>query len=483
MKITRKQVAEEMEKVLDEGFFSKLFGKKKKEDPAADEAEDEVEEDLTPAWEQAIEDAAWALAQRDVWKSRELHDNLKGSWFLREIGENAAAGAWNQGHFEDALRKTFHPNTQHQPMKTMIEYLKELQKAALDARDKISGKRPTKPQRDEDEWEWRGGDLRRKKVHTYESKDNSMGKLLENWRSYKKKVFLTEKADPDKVDPKRFPTKLSDVHPKNSKFVTRSGTKDGTEDDDTVGVTPGKTFPVNKLNPSQSSMNIGKALAQALAMIQGDMNLGGDLGAFISNDGHIMDGHHRWIATTMVDPTKEVGGFLVDFPSDQLIAALNAITKGRLGIQKGKPATGGFKQFEEAPIRQQLQTYLAKGIPGKFPKTPEYVQQALEKFTGQDGEGALNAAVAAFVKNLQTVKPFKLPSSAPTRPNMPVIDPDMVPGALKTAINALTKGELDLNPPYGGAKTRKSEKDKQQESMSKASIKKLVLEVINKRDK
>ena len=196
-------------------------------------------------------------------------------------------------------------------------------------------------------------------------------------------------------------------------------------------------------------MNIGKALAQALAMIQGDMDTGGDLGAFISNDNHIMDGHHRWVATTMVDPSKEVGGFLVNFPSTQLIAALNAVTKGRLGVNQGKKATGGFNQFEEGPIEQQLKAYLKNGIPGKFPKKPEYVLQAIEKFTGQKGNAAISAAVDKFVANLENVKPFTLPPGAPTRPDMPVIDPDLVPGALSTAVKALQDGELDLNEPYG----------------------------------
>ena len=60
-------------------------------------------------------------------------------------------------------------------------------------------------------------------------------------------------------------------------------------------------------------MNIEKALSMALGMIRDDQ-AGGDLGAFISSDNHIMDGHHRWVATAMVDPSAQIGGYGVDFP-------------------------------------------------------------------------------------------------------------------------------------------------------------------------
>ena len=61
----------------------------------------------------------------------------------------------------------------------------------------LERRRPSPPR--EDEYEWRAGDLRRKKTHRgygstqYESKANdSMASLMENWRSYEKKTLLTE---------------------------------------------------------------------------------------------------------------------------------------------------------------------------------------------------------------------------------------------------------------------------------------------------
>ena len=264
-----------------------------------------------------------------------------------------------------------------------------------------------------------------------------------------------------------MPLPLSQVakNPKAAKARVTMGLKDGDPGDDKIQVKSGATFPVSKLKPSQTSMNIGKALAQALAMISGDMETGGDLGAFISSDNHIMDGHHRWVATAMVDPSKEVGGFQVAMPGIPLIKILNAITVGALGQQEGKKGTGGFEQFQEGPIRKQLEDYLKNGIGGKFPKTPEYVQAAIEKFSNQKGDAAKEAAIALFVKNLSGLK-FVTPSGAPERPDMPVIDPDIVKNALAIAVKKLADGEVDWNDPAAGG-----QKDKPQDAPPAANRK------------
>jgi len=260
------------------------------------------------------------------------------------------------------------------------------------------------------------------------------------------KRMLKEKANPAGVDPNRFPTKLSQVKadPEDAKRDATSGTADGTQPDDVIGVTPNYTAPVAQLKPSQSSMNIAKALAQALSMLDGRMPTGGDLGAFISSDSHIMDGHHRWVATAMVDPSKEVGGYLVDFPGTQLIAILNAITVGRLGNPDGKAGKGGFEQFRPEPILRQLMEYYQDGIPGKFPWSPEEVRQTVHEHGGGEGEQAIRALAGRFAKNVTALK-FEVPPGAPARPDMPVIDGKE---AIKTAVGALAGGEVDVNEPY-----------------------------------
>ena len=255
---------------------------------------------------------------------------------------------------------------------------------------------------------------------------------------------LNEEADPSALDSEVFPQKLSQVKPKGARFMSKTGTKDGSGPDDVIGVShkPQGVAPVGKLKPSQSSMNIEKALGMVLAMLDpsNDFSAGGDLGAFISNDGYIMDGHHRWVATAMIDPTKSVGGYLVDFPGQQLVAVLNTMTKGLFGVQRGKPATGGFDQFTPERMKQQLTKYATSGT--KYMK-PEQVMQILQKWTGQQGEAAIDAAVQKMAQNVSTLT-FDTPAWASGRVDMPVVDDDNVAVAAK----ALDGGQVNVNPPY-----------------------------------
>ena len=276
----------------------------------------------------------------------------------------------------------------------------------------------------------------------------------------------------------KMPVKLSQfaASPDQTKKLTIAGTKDGNADDDKIGVTPNPAVaPVTKLKPSQTSMNIPKAMGMALSMLSGQMGsdgpiadpmtAGGDLGAFISNDNFIMDGHHRWIATGMVDPSKSVGGYSVAMPGTDLIKILNAITVGRLGINKGKEGTGGFEQFQTGPIKEELQNLLAKG---GYKVDAEGVQKILEYFTGVEGEAALDAAVGKFVANLGKLD-FSLPDQAPKRPDMPVIDDEWAKlpkgGAAKLAIGALEQGEVDWNdPPAGEEEPGEEEEEEEKKS-------------------
>ena len=218
--------------------------------------------------------------------------------------------------------------------------------------------------------------------------------------------------------------------------------EDGNESDDKVAVKSQALFPVSELRPSQTSMNIQKAMGFVISMIRGKMSLGGDLGAFISSDKFIMDGHHRWISTAMVDPTKPVGGFLVDMPGADLVKVLNAMTVGRFGELEGKPASGGFEQFEEASVRETLTKFAKEGIDGKFPVESAVVLSALEEWTGQQGDEAIKSAGDKIVSNLSALT-LSVPPWAPARPDMPVIDEPNVP----SAVSALSQGEIDWNDP------------------------------------
>lgn len=259
--------------------------------------------------------------------------------------------------------------------------------------------------------------------------------ITENWRK-----FLNEKADPGQLDPERFPSRLSVVaqDPKDAAQDAKSGVEDGAADDDVINVNRG-TWKVSDLGPSQSTMNVPKAVGMALGHILKG-KAGGDLGAFISKDGRIMDGHHRWISSYMVDPNAQIGGFAVNFPSAQLIPVLNAVTVGALGRMKGKPGKGSFEDFNVGEIQKQLALLATKG--NEFTK-PEQAMAAIKKFTGLEGEEAVTAAAQKMADNLSTAQ-MNVPEGAVERIDMPVIDKEHV----KLAIGLLQKGAVDVNPPY-----------------------------------
>jgi len=258
----------------------------------------------------------------------------------------------------------------------------------------------------------------------------------------------------EEIDSQRFPMKLSQVNPSIAKQVTTSGKKDGNPADDARDVNV-KEYSVSELKPSQSSMNLPKSLGMLVAMISGKMPSGGNLGGFISSDRFIMDGHHRWVSTAMLNPKLKVAGYVVNMPASDLIPVLNAITVGRLGITKGKQGTGSFAQFQKEPIQKEMLNLIKKG--NKHVK-PQAVKAAFQKYVGQQIESDEQLVAAAAQKaatNLRNVK-FELPANAPARPDMPVIDKDKVPDADKIAIAAIEKGEVDMSKPY--AKIKESKK-------------------------
>lgn len=275
----------------------------------------------------------------------------------------------------------------------------------------------------------------------------------------RKAKAILEDASAEKIDTKRFPLKLSDAASmagNEAEILVTGGDDDGEKPDDTVQSEPGSK-PVKSLKPSQSSMNIEKACAFAIAAILKNAPFpdgpGGDLGAIITSDNHIMDGHHRWIATGMVDPDAEVGGHIVEFPAKQMIAALNMITV-KLGITKGKPGSGGFGQFNEAGIKAQLQDFSENGV-WSANGDPTQVMSALEEFSGEKGQDAVDAAAKKMAANVSQLT-LSVPAGFPERPDMPVISKGK--GHLDLAIALLKSGQVDLNEPYAKAPTTESVK-------------------------
>lgn len=283
-------------------------------------------------------------------------------------------------------------------------------------------------------------------------------KIVENTTT----AVLKEEASVSDFRSKDIPLKLSDV---NSDVASKIA-KSGQGDTDSIDVDASASWSCNELMPSQTSMDLGKACWFALGMMNGSMfgsgGPGGDLACFVSKDNYLMDGHHRWIATVMVDPSKKVNGYKCSWPAKELIAVLNTLSVGTLGVPEGKPGAGGFDNFGKLDKVVEVLTGLYEGKHPKFKGTcagkgvaGDSAKQVIEEKTGKTGEEAIKELAQLFVKNVTDCPTAKNPpGDFPQRKDMPVIDDDFVtePGvsnATKTAMNALTKGELDITDTEG----------------------------------
>lgn len=228
---------------------------------------------------------------------------------------------------------------------------------------------------------------------------------------------------------------LSGVDPQIAKFLVNSGLDDGDKEDDKVSVSKA-SVAAGKLKPSQTSMVLEKSLGMALAMLLGKMPLGGDLGAIISKDNHILDGHHRWSATVLAGgPGASVGGYRADLEGKELIKVLNIITKGTFGRMQGNPGKGSIKEYTPANITKALEEYVKKGS-GQL--SADDVKKALEKLGGSV-EGGIKKMSENVKKMSQAV-----PGWAPDRKEMPVIEPNEVP----EVANLLNQGQVNWNIPF-----------------------------------
>lgn len=99
------------------------------------------------------------------------------------------------------------------------------------------------------------------------------------------------------------PNELGDVatDPKAKDFMT-SGNKDGKADDDKAPIKVPAELPASKAIPTQTNILFPKALSMAIGGVEG-----GDLKAWVSTKGEILDGHHRWAATMLNNPSANLG--------------------------------------------------------------------------------------------------------------------------------------------------------------------------------
>ena len=231
---------------------------------------------------------------------------------------------------------------------------------------------------------------------------------------------------------------LGDVPKDAAKAAIGGGKKDNNEKDDIAVVNEGASFSAAELLPSQKEVVPQKAVEFAFSALlkTTPMNSGpgGDLGAIVSADKHIMDGHHRWAATILVDPNAKLLATQIMLPGQALVSALNVYTAGK-GVA-GKGGEGNIADFGGKAIEAEIDKILANGYWAEG--DAEKCKEAFVKWGGSVEDGKKKMVDNATKMNKE------IPSWAPNRVNMPVIDQELV----KTVADMIANGELDFKPPY-----------------------------------
>ena len=169
------------------------------------------------------------------------------------------------------------------------------------------------------------------------------------------------------------PTELDKVDPVIAKVIVKSGAMDKDKGDDVIQVSS-KSWPAGDLKPSQTTMRIEGTISMAFSMLAGKMDT--NLGCIVSSDNHIMDGHHRWSAAILVDPSSTVSGFGAELPGNELVGVLNVLTKGIFGKSKGNPGKGSIDSYTPENIKSAIEKFLETG--SKFIK-PDAAKKLLEE--------------------------------------------------------------------------------------------------------
>jgi hypothetical protein len=256
------------------------------------------------------------------------------------------------------------------------------------------------------------------------------GEYKEKLQALREEAFGSDKAIP-----------LSQIPDAAAKAAVSAGTKDKSDSDDAVNA--GEDSPaVGELKPMQKEVIPEKALSFALGFADtGNTPDLKNMEAITSEDGYIMDGHHRWAARTLLNPGASVKVFKVDMPADDVVTALNIYTKAR-GL-KGNPGKGDVTQFA-ALIPKAIDAFVSQGT-DQWPmkdKSPEEIKKIIaDKIGGGDFEKG-KATLIANAKKLRT----DIHPNAPSRVDMPVIDAKK--GDLKKVLTKLKAGDIDFKEPY-----------------------------------
>jgi len=178
---------------------------------------------------------------------------------------------------------------------------------------------------EEDVEVWHAAQTKKEEV-TEGAYDRLAARLLEDKYPQKHKGGMPGapvKGEDDKVN-------VSDIKGLALSFLVK-GLKDDVEPDDSIEVKENEPIDVAAMIPTQSNVLVGKSLAFALG---GGFD-GQELGAYITGGNEILDGHHRWSGTMIVDPGAKIKGHKVMAPATDIIPVLTSLGNALGRQQKG----------------------------------------------------------------------------------------------------------------------------------------------------
>ena len=211
-----------------------------------------------------------------------------------------------------------------------------------------------------------------------------------------------------------------------------------------IAASPSQNVNIFLFNTTPKSVNF------ILLNLSGQMSLQ-DMGAIVSGDNAIMDGHHRWAAAYAVDPSMTVSFVKIPLPLAKLISILNLYTVGTLGRMKGNPSDGESIAQAFANLIKKLQNAFTNGFTytddnGTSEYSPEQVQQALAKAKGANNNPELG--LQQIIANVQSIPADKQKSATNlVRDEMPVINKKELADLVKN----LKAGNVDHMQPLGRA--------------------------------
>jgi hypothetical protein len=235
------------------------------------------------------------------------------------------------------------------------------------------------------------------------------------------KEFINEGLPTKEIDPSKF----ANPSTKNDKDFFINGKKDGDGSDDVV-VTKTAAIPAKALKPSQDAVYLGKALGLAIGGVEG-----GDLGAVISKENRILDGHHRWAATMFTNPNAKIIGSKADLGIGDLVPVLRAAGDA-MGNERGTMPKGGDVNIFQATIKD-VEDCIYRGIN----MDPKY-------FNKEKAIAWYEANKENVERGLKMIQREGPPPGAPPRQEMPKIEPEQVDKVSKD----LSAGKIDVRAPY-----------------------------------